>query len=143
MVSWNFKATQVCTACPKCRFFGPLLFPLESVTFQATKVVFITASNMRWCIKLMLSTTYNKWNDFYIMVFMSTEKNFFSLEPLLNVQKYSNSLTQHTRTRNLNASVYILSINWYIRSDCEMWQLIVTAEGVGVRYIRDVQQYSL
>ena len=62
---------------------------------------------------------------------------------LLNVQKYSNSLTQHRKTRNLNASVYILSINWYIRSDCEMWQHIVTAEGVGARYRRNVQQYML
>ena len=47
------------------------------------------------------------------------------------------------RTRNLNASVYILSINWYIRSDCEMWQHIVTAEGVGACYRRKVQQCSL
>ena len=50
---------------------------------------------------------------------------------VLNIQKYSNSLMQHGRTQNLNASVYISSINWYIRSDCEMRQHIVTAEGVG------------
>ena len=61
----------------------------------------------------------------------------------LNVQKYSNSLTQHSRTRNLNASVYILSINWYIRSDCEMWQRTVATEGVGARYRCNVQQYLL
>ena len=30
---------------------------------------------------------------------------------LLNLQKNSTSLTQHIRTHNLNASVYILSIN--------------------------------
>ena len=52
-------------------------------------------------------------------------------------------MTQHTRTRNLNASVYILSIKWYLRSDCEMWQHIVTAEGVGARCRRNVQQYLL
>ena len=32
------------------------------------------------------------------------------MELLLNVQKYSNSLTQHRRTQNLNPSVYILSM---------------------------------
>ena len=49
---------------------------------------------------------------------------FISMIILLNVQKYSNSLTQHRRTRNLNASVHILSINRYIRSDCEIRQNI-------------------
>ena len=59
---------------------------------------------------------------------------------ILNVQKYSNSLTQHRRTQNLNASVYILSINWYIRSDWEMWQHIVAVEEMGARYRHNVQQ---
>ena len=38
-------------------------------------------------------------------------KNMGMLSPLLNVLKYSNSVTKHRWTRNLNASVYILSIN--------------------------------
>ena len=53
---------------------------------------------------------------------------------------------QHWRTQNLNASVYILSINWYILSDCEnseKWQHIVTTAGVGAHYRRNVQQYLL
>ena len=58
---------------------------------------------------------------------------------LLSIRK----LTQHRRTRNLNASVYILSINWYVRSDCEMRHPIVTAEGVGARYRCNVQQHLL
>ena len=62
---------------------------------------------------------------------------------LLNVPKYSNSSTQHRRTPNLNASVYIMSINWYIRSNYEMWQHIVTTEWVGARYRCNVQQYLL
>ena len=65
------------------------------------------------------------------------------LHVLLNIQKYSSSLTQHRRTRNLNASVYILSINWYKQSDYEMWQNIGTAEGAGACYRRNVQQYLL
>ena len=68
--------------------------------------------------------------------------NFICLtELLLNVQKYSNSVTQHIRTRNLSASVYILSINWYIWSDFEMGQHIFTAEGVGTCYRRNGQQH--
>ena len=62
---------------------------------------------------------------------------------LSNDQKYSNKLTLYRRTRNLNASVYILGLNWYIQSDCEIWQHKVTAEGVGELYRRDVQQYLL
>ena len=65
---------------------------------------------------------------------------------LLNVQKYFNSLTQHRKTQNFNASVYILSINWYVQSDCEMWQYneyIITAGWVGARYRRNIQQYLL
>ena len=49
----------------------------------------------------------------------------------------------YRRTQNLNASFYIYSLNWYIWSNCEMWQLKIPAEEVGVRYRRDVQQYSL
>ena len=45
---------------------------------------------------------------------------------------------QHRRTRNLRVSVYILCINWYIQSDCEMWQHIATAEGGGARYRRNI-----
>ena len=80
---------------------------------------------------------------FAFLVHVFTDQTSFIL---LNVQKYTNSLTQHRRTRNLNASVYILSINWYIRSNCEMWQHIgslCTAEGVGARYRRNIQQYLL